>query len=54
MLKWMWISLLIVLYFGGLWWTLLAGVIVWFVLIPLLSLWIAVHKLGDEEKNENE
>ena len=34
-------------------WILIAGLVVWFVLIPALALWIAVHVLGEEEDAEN-
>jgi len=33
-------------------WILIAGLVVWFVLIPALALWIAVHVLFDEEAND--
>ena len=33
-------------------WILIAGLVVWFVLIPALALWIAVHVLGEEEDAE--
>ena len=33
-------------------WTLIAGLVVWFVLIPALALWIAVHVLVEEESND--
>ena len=33
-------------------WILGAGLLVWFVLIPALALWIAVHVLGEEEGND--
>lgn len=34
-------------------WILGTGLVVWFVLIPALALWIAVHVLV-EEKDEND
>ena len=34
-------------------WILIAGLVVWFLLIPALALWIAVHVLV-EEKDEND
>ena len=33
-------------------WILIAGLVVWFVLIPALSLWIAVHVLTEEKGND--
>jgi hypothetical protein len=33
-------------------WILGAGLLVWFVLIPALALWIAVHVLFEEEGND--
>ena len=33
-------------------WILIAGLVVWFVLIPALALWIAIHALGQEEGND--
>lgn len=33
-------------------WILIAGLVVWFVLIPDLALWIAVHMLVEEEGND--
>ena len=33
-------------------WILGAGLVVWFVLIPALSLWIAVHVLTEEKGND--
>ena len=33
-------------------WILIAGLVVWFVLIPALALWIAVHVLVEEEGND--
>jgi hypothetical protein len=33
-------------------WILIAGLVVWFVLIPALALWIAVHVLVEEEEND--
>ena len=33
-------------------WILIAGLVVWFVLIPALALWIAIHVLGQEEDND--
>lgn len=30
-------------------WILIAGLMVWFVLIPALALWIAVHVLIEEK-----
>lgn len=33
-------------------WILIAGLVFWFVLIPALALWIAVHVLGEEEGND--
>ena len=33
-------------------WILIAGLVVWFVLIPALALWIAIHVLGQEEGND--
>ena len=35
-------------------WILIAGLVVWFVLIPALSLWITVHVLGEEENNDGD
>ena len=29
-------------------WILIAGLVVWFVLIPGLALWIAIHVLGED------
>ena len=34
-------------------WILIAGLVVWFVLIPGLALWIAIHVLGEESDQEN-
>ena len=33
-------------------WILGTGLVVWFVLIPALALWIAVHVLPEEEGND--
>ena len=33
-------------------WILGTGLLVWFVLIPALALWIAVHVLFEEEGND--
>ena len=33
-------------------WILGTGLLVWFVLIPALALWIAVHVLFEEESND--
>ena len=33
-------------------WILIAGLVVWLVLIPALALWIAVHVLVEEETND--
>ena len=33
-------------------WILIAGLVVWFVLIPALALWIGVHVLVEEEEND--
>ena len=33
-------------------WILGTGLVVWFVLIPALSLWIAVHVLTEEKGND--
>ena len=33
-------------------WTLIGGLVVWFVLIPALALWIAVHVLPEEQGND--
>ena len=33
-------------------WILGTGLVVWFVLIPALALWIAVHVLFEEEGND--
>lgn len=33
-------------------WILIAGLVVWFVLIPALALWIAVHVLIEEKSND--
>jgi hypothetical protein len=33
-------------------WILGTGLLVWFVLIPALALWIAIHALGQEEGND--
>ena len=33
-------------------WILIAGLVVWFVLIPALALWIAVHVLVEEDSND--
>ena len=33
-------------------WILIAGLVVWFFLIPALALWIAIHVLGQEEGND--
>lgn len=34
-------------------WTFLAALFAWFVLIPLLSLWIAIHVLIEEGSDGN-
>ena len=50
---WMWVVLLAFLSVIGVigpLWTLLAVLFTWFVLIPALSLWIAVHLLIEEEE----
>lgn len=31
---------------------LIAGLVIWFVLIPALALWIAVHVLFEEKGND--
>ena len=33
-------------------WILIAGLLVWFILIPALALWIAVHVLFEKEGND--
>ena len=33
-------------------WILIAGLVVWFFLIPALALWIAVHVLTEEKGND--
>ena len=33
-------------------WILNGGLVIWFVLIPALALWIAVHVLFEEEGND--
>ena len=33
-------------------WILGTGLVVWFVLIPALALWIAVHVLVEEKSND--
>ena len=33
-------------------WILGTGLLVWFVLIPALALWIAVHVLGEAEETD--
>ena len=33
-------------------WILIAGLVVWFVLIPAFALWIAVHVLVEEESDD--
>ncbi len=33
-------------------WISITGLVVWFVLIPALALWIAVHVLVEEEGND--
>ena len=33
-------------------WIIGTGLVVWFVLIPALALWIAVHVLPEEEGND--
>ena len=33
-------------------WILIAALVVWFVIIPALVLWIAVHVLFEEEGND--
>ena len=52
---WMWIAGFALLYLVGVIgpvWTLLAVLFTWFVLIPMLSLWIAIHVLGEEDGND--
>ena len=52
---WMWIAVLILLYMIGVigpLWTLLAALFIWFVLIPMLSLWIAIHVFTEEASND--
>ena len=33
-------------------WTLITGLVVWFVVIPALALWVAVHVLVEEESDD--
>ena len=33
-------------------WILISVLVIWFVLIPALALWIAVHMLVEEEGND--
>ena len=35
-------------------WLGITALVVWFVLIPALSLWITVHVLGEEENNDGD
>lgn len=51
---WMWIPVLALLYIIGVigpLWTLLAALFIWFVLIPMLSLWIAIHVFLEEGRS---
>lgn len=52
---WMWVIVFALLYvvsvIGPLW-TFLAAVFAWFILIPVLSLWIAIHIFIEEASNE--
>ena len=51
---WMWIVVFALLYvvsvIGPLW-TFLAALFAWFVLIPVLSLWIAIQVFTEEASN---
>ena len=35
-------------------WLAITALVVWFLLIPALSLWIAVHVLGEEDNNDGD
>lgn len=52
---WWWISVIALLYIIGVigpLWTLLVALFTWFVLIPMLSLWIAIHVFAEEASND--
>lgn len=52
---WIWIAALALLYIIGVigpLWTLLAALFIWFVVIPMLSLWIGIHVFLEEANKD--
>ena len=52
---WMWIALFVLLYIIGVigpLWTLLAALFMWFVLMPMLSFWVAIHVFAEGASND--
>ena len=52
---WLWIAVFALFYIIGVigpLWTLLVAMFIWFVLIPMLSLWIALHVFAENASND--